>query len=165
MSEYRYLEILVMKAKASRIKRLLGQVFCQKNLNAAKKARKFQKEAEKRRSSNNAPVASMLPVASGVAVSDVAQSQDQSRGMSSDDPSYCESATSNNSFDTPRRSNRKRTPSKKRQKITHPQGKPYRTCNRCKQHHSKCDGAQRCIRCTKSGKREFNMLSLPPHHY
>ena len=154
-----------MKAKASRIRRLLGQVFCQTNLNAAKNACKLQKEEEKRRSSKIAPIAPMLPVASDVTVSDAPQTQDQSGAMSSDDPSYCESVTSNNSFDTPRRSNRKRTPSKKRQKITHPQGKPYRTCNRCKQHHSKCDGAQRCIRCTKSGKREFNMLSLPPHHY
>ena len=157
--------MLVIKAKASRIRRLLGQVFCQKNLDAVRNARKFQIEGEKRRSSNIAPVAPMLPVAPDVAVSDATHSQDQSGEISSDDPSYCESAVSDNSYDTPRRSNRKRTPSKKRQKVVHPQGKPSRTCNRCKQHHSKCDGAQRCIRCTKAGKRQFNMLSLPLHYY
>ena len=157
--------MLVMEAKASRIRRLLGRVFFQKNLNAAKNARKFQKAGEKRRSNNIAPVAPMLPVASDVAVTDATQSQDQYGEMSSDDPSYCESAVSDNSCDTLRRSNRKRTPSKKRQKIAHPQAKPNRTCNRCKRHHSKCDGAERCVRCTKSGERQFNMLSLAPHYY
>lgn len=156
--------MLIIKAKASRIRRLLGQVFCQKNFNAVKNARQFQREGEKRRSSNIAPVAPMLPAASNVAVSDATQLQDQSGEMSSDDPSYCESGISDNSYDTPRRSNRRRTPSKKRQKIAHPQVKPYRICNRCRQHHSKCDGAQRCFRCTKSGKRQFNIISLPPHY-
>ena len=165
MSEYRYLEMLVMKAKACRIRRLLGQVFCQKNLDAAKNACKFQIEGEKRRSNNIAPVASMLPVASDVAVSNATQSQDQSGGVSSDDGSYCESAIGKNHYDTPRRSNRKPTPSKKRQKIAHPQGKPSETRNRCKQHHTKSDGSQPCISCIKAGKRQFNMLSLPPHYY
>ena len=157
--------MLIIKVKASRVRRLLGQVFCQENLNAAKNVRKSQKEGDKRRSNNIAPVASMLPVASYVAVSDATQLQDQYGEMSSDDPSYCESAVSDNSCDTLRRSNRKRTPSKKRQKIAHPQVKPHKICNRCKQHHSKCDGAQPCVRCTKSRKCQFNMLSLPPHYY
>ena len=167
MSEYRQLEMLVMKAKVSRIRRLLGQVFCQKNLNAVKNARRSQKEGEKRRSSNIAPIAPMLPAASNVAVSDATQRQDQSGEMSSDDPSYCESAISDNSYYTPRRSTRKRTPSKKRQKIAHLQVKPQPRpiCDRCRKHHSKCDGTQRCIRCTEAEKRQFNMMSPPLQYY
>ena len=157
--------MFVIKANASRIRRLLGRVFFQKNLNAARNARKFRKEGDKRRSNNIAPVAPMLPVASDGAVTDATQSQDQYREMSSDDPSYCESAVSDYSCDTLRRSNRKRTPSKKRQKIAHPPVKPNRTCNRCKRHHTKCDGAERCVRCTKSRERQFYMLSLAPHYY
>ena len=163
MSEYRYLEILVMEAKASRIRRLLGRVFFQKNFYAARNAR--QKEEYKRRSNNIAPVAPILPVASYVAVSDETQSQDQYEEMSSDDLSYCESAVSDYSCDTLRRSKRKRAPSKKRQKIAHSPVKPNRKCNRCKRHHTKCNGAERCVRCTKSRERQFNMLSLAPHCY
>lgn len=123
-------------------------------------------------SMNIAPVANMLTNASDVAVSDATQSQDQSWEMSSDDPSYCESAGSDNSYQAPRRSNRKRTPSIKRRKpsikrrkIAHPPGKTSTTCNLCKRWHSKCDGAQPCKRCTKAGRCQFNMLSLPPNYY
>ena len=165
MSEYTQLEMLVIKAKISRIRRLLGQVFCQRNVDAANFARKLQIEGEKRRRSNIAPVANMLTNASDFTVSDATQSQDQFWEMSSDDPSYYESTRSDNSYETPRRSNRKRTPSTKRQKSAHQQGKPLRTCNLCKRHHSKCDGAQPCIRCTKARKCQFNMLSLPPNYY
>ena len=153
-----------MEAKASRIRRLLGQVFFQKNLNAAKNARKLQKAGEKRKSNNIAPEARMLPTASDVAVSHATQSQGQSGLMCSDDPSHCESATSDNSYEPPRRSNRKRTPSRKRQKIAHLKVKPKKICNRCRHRHSTCDGAQRCVGCTESGERQFNMLSLAQHH-
>ena len=155
-----------MKAKTSRIKQLLGQVFCQKNVYAVKNARQSRKDEGNRRRSGVAPV---LPTVSDVAVSDASQSQDQSSEMSSDGDSYSECANHDDRYDTLRRSNRKRTPSvwmddsKKRLKIAQPQSKPDGVCSRWKRLHTKCDGAQQCIRYTKAGARLFSMLSLPRH--
>ena len=155
-----------MKAKTSRIKRLLGQVFCQKNVYAAKNAR--QKDEGNRMRSDVAPV---LSTVSDVALSDATQSQDQSGEMSSDDDSYSGCSMYDNRYDTPRRSTRKRTPSiwmddsEKRLKIAKPQSKPYGVCSRWKRLHTKCDGAQQCSRCNKAGARLFSLLSLPLHYY
>ena len=166
MSKYNYWVMLIMKAKASRIKRLLGQVFCQKNANAAKNA--LQKDEGNRIRRNVAPV---LPTVSDVAVFDTTQSQDQSGEMSNDDDSYSKGAKYDDRHDTPRRSTRKRTPSiwmddsEKRLKLAKPQSKPYDICSRCKRLHSKCDGSRQYVRCTKAGARLFNMLSLPRHYY
>lgn len=139
-SEYSFLETLVTKTKASRIKRLLGQVFCQKNIHAAKYGRSILKDEEDRGKTN-------------VAVSDATHSPYQS-GEASSDSSYTEFA---NLYNTSRRPNLKRTPttwmdeSKKRPKITQPQIKPNGVCSRCKRLHQKCDGAQECIKCINAG--------------
>ena len=132
-----------MMAKASRIKRLLGQLFCQKNVNAAKLARRSLTVEENHGRSN-------------VAVSDATQSREQS-GETSSDSGSSGFANKNNCYNIARRPNLKRTPSiwmdgsTKRPKITQPQLKPNGVCSRCKRLHQKCDGAQECIKCIKAG--------------
>lgn len=167
MSEYSFWGMLAMKAKACRIKQLLGQVFYQKNVYAAKNARRYQKDEGNRKRSDVAP----LPTVSDVVVSVTPQSRDQSGEISSDDDSYSQCAKYDNRYDTPRRSKRKRTPSiwmddsEKRVKISQPQSKPYDICSQCKRLHSKCEGARQHVKCTRAGARMFSMLSPPLHYY
>ena len=143
-------------------------MFCQKNANAAKSARRSQKAGGNRLRSDVAPV---VPTVSNVALSEATPSQDRSGEISNDDDSYSKSAKYDNRYDTPRRSNRKRTPSiwmddsEKRVKLSQPQSEPYDICNRCKRLHSKGEGAQQYVKCTRAGARMFSMLSPPLHYY
>ena len=152
MSKYSHFGLLVIKAKASRITQLLGQVLCQKNVNALKNA----KRSHKRNHST---------------VSSTTQPQDRSGETSSDDSSYSEFAKNDNRYDVPKCSKRKRTPSarmddsKKRPKAAEPLNKSYGTCRRCRRLHSKCDGTRQCSRCTKAAARQSSMLSPPLHCY
>ena len=142
-------------------------MFCQKNANAAKSARRMQKEKGHNKQSNVAP----LPTAPDVAVPDTSQSQDPSGDLSSDEDSYSKCAKYDEHYDMLRRSSRKRTPSiwmaesEKRQKISYPQSKPYDVGSRCKRLHSKCNGAQQCIRCTKIRARQFRILPFSLKYY
>ena len=142
-------------------------MFCQKNANAAKSARRSQKEKGHHKKDKVAP----LPTVSDVAVPDTPQSQDQSGEMSNDEDSYTKCAKYDDHYDMLRRSSRKRTPSiwmadsEKRQKISQPQSKPYDNYSRCKRLHSKCNGGQQCVRCTKIRARQSSMLSLSLDYY